>query len=199
MDPNQNLEGQELAKRVAPLRRQLTSLVFPPIPPNITLTQLGQELNPIGLTDPLGNLVSLQFQCDMPRTSDITTSSSVCTGAVIYKGPYQDAVARVNRHQGSYYVLKTNNHQHWSLTRPPGWRAVWLTLRFVSSVNEKAKPVPELTGDDGDFVLILLPQGANLLPNQHPSLPFIGPRPRLVMEGMLVGRSYVEASEICQF
>lgn len=198
MDPNQNPEGQELAKRPAPLGRQVPSFRLAPIPSNITLTQLKQELKPIGLFDHRGDLVGLDFFNDMGSPSDVATNSSICAGATIYKGPYQVALSHINRHQGSYYVLRTHDHQYFRSSRPTGWRLALMTLRFVGPVSRNAKPVPEMAGNDGDIVVVFLPKGAVPLPNHHPSLPFGGPRPRLVMEGILVGRSYVEASEICQ-
>ncbi|CVL11297.1 uncharacterized protein FPRN_11115 [Fusarium proliferatum] len=198
MDPIQIPEGQELAKRPAPLGRQPPSFTLAPIPSNINLTQLYQELKPIGLFDPLGNLVGLNFFNNTGYPSDVTTSSSICTGATIYKGQYQVALSHINRHQGSYYVLRTHDHQYFHSLRPTDWRLALMTLRFVGPVSGNAKPIPKMAGNDDDVVVLFLPKGAVLLPNHHPWLPFGGPRPRLVMEGILVGRSYVEASEICQ-
>ncbi|KAG4267255.1 hypothetical protein FPRO04_04867 [Fusarium proliferatum] len=131
MDPIQIPEGQELAKRPAPLGRQPPSFTLAPIPSNITLTHLYQELKPIGLFDPLGNLVGLNFFNNTGYPSDVTTSSSICTGATIYKGQYQVALSHINRHQGSYYVLRTHDHQYFHSLRPTDWRLALMTLRFV--------------------------------------------------------------------
>ncbi|KAF5716297.1 hypothetical protein FMUND_6446 [Fusarium mundagurra] len=129
-------------------------------------------------------------------------SSQICGGAIIYKGNHWEAVYQVNRHQGSYYVLSLSSPQHWNLAMAVGMRSAPMTLRFVSSVNRNAKPIRQVDGKKGmddDIVVILIPRGVPLFPSGYPPLPINGPRPRLVMEGMLVGRSYAEASQICQF
>ncbi|KAF5553513.1 hypothetical protein FNAPI_6745 [Fusarium napiforme] len=200
MNPNQNPEDQELAQSAASLRRQRTSLSIDPIPSNLSITRLMEEFNPLGLFDPLGNLVGLNFITRRGNHSHVTSASTICTGATIYKGPYQGALAHINSHRGSYYVLRTHCHQYFRGPRPTGWRVALMILRFVGPVNANAKPVPELAANNSDdFVVILLPQGAIMLPNGHPWVPLIVPPPQLVMEGVLVGRSSVEASEICQF
>jgi len=202
-DHIQDPEDREKIEGAAPLKRQRSSLSISPVPGNAVTPQRIPELKPIGLIDNEGNLAGLQFvnKPGEPHTN-VIASSSICAGAYIYKGPSQNALNYINAHQGSYYVLRL---KRWQLPPPRGWRMVWMNLRFLGPVNGNAKAFPELAGDPGDVVVILIPQGALVFPNEHPSdFPLIyslrpSPRPRLVLEFMLTGRHFSEATEICQF
>lgn len=196
--PSQDPKDHEKVEGAAPLGRQRTSLSMPPVPGNAVMPQRIRELKPIGLIDNQGNLVGLQFinQSGGPYTN-VTASSSICAGAYIYKGPSQNALNYINAHQGSYYVIRLKG---WQLPQPRGWRIVWMNLRFVGLANGNAKALPELAGNAGDVVVVFIPRGAPLFPNEVPSpIQTFFPHPRLVLEGMLIGRNFSEASEICQF
>ncbi|KAG5791038.1 hypothetical protein H9Q69_009916 [Fusarium xylarioides] len=200
MDPNQNPEDGEKTEEMAPLGRQRTSLSMSPSPANEHIPQQVRELKPISIVDDQGNLVGLHFvNSDGGPQTNVMASSQICGGAIIYKGPQYEAVYQVNRHKCSYHVLSLSSSQHWYLAMAVGMRSAPMTLRFVGSVNRNAKPIRQVDGKNGDVVVILIPRGVPFFPSGYPPLPINGPRPRLVMEGMLVGRSYAEASQICQF
>ncbi|KAF5687908.1 hypothetical protein FDENT_5198 [Fusarium denticulatum] len=188
MDPNQNPEDGEKTEDVAPL-----SML--PNPFNEPIPQEVRELKPIGIIDNQGNLVGLKFvNTDGGPQTHVTASSQICGGAIIYKGPEYDAVSVIN---------SLSSSQHWYNAMAVDMRSAPMTLRFVSSINRDAKPIRRVDSKHGsDLVLILIPPGVPFFPSEYPDyppLPINGPRPRLVMEGMLVGRSHAEASQICQF
>ncbi|KAF5588164.1 hypothetical protein FPANT_6696 [Fusarium pseudoanthophilum] len=206
MDPNQNPENGDKTENMAPLGRQHTSLSMVRIPAMAPMPQEVRELKTTAIVDDQGSLVGLQVvNPDGGPQTNVVASSQICGGAIIYKGSYWDAVYQINRHRGSYYVLILSASEHWNLATAVGMRSASMTLRFVSSVNRNARPIRQVDsekGKSGELVLILMPRGVPYFPNGYPPLPvdgINGPRPRLVMEGMLNGRHYAEASQICQF
>ncbi|KAF4502503.1 hypothetical protein FAGAP_1281 [Fusarium agapanthi] len=183
MDPNQSPEDREKTEDVAHLGIQRTSLSMSSNPGNAAMLQHIRGLKPFGLIDHQGNLVGLQFLNSHggPQTN-VMASSNICLGAILYKGPYQAALAHIHRHQGSYYMIRLGPSTIWTSALAAGFRSAPMTFRFLGFVNGNAKTFPELDGNAGDVVVILIPQGGPFFPNGHPSLPHNVLRPRLVME-----------------
>ncbi|KAF5977906.1 hypothetical protein FCOIX_6238 [Fusarium coicis] len=201
MDPNQNPEDCEKTEEMAPLERQRTSLSKPPCPAD--KTQQVRELKLISIVDDQGTLVGLKVvNSDGGPQTNVMASSQICGGALIFKGSGYDAFWQINRLKCPYYVLNLSPSRHWNLAMAVGMRSAPMTLRFVSSVDINAKPFRQVDGGKAmsdESVVILMPRGVPFFPEGYPPLPINGLRPRLVMEGMLVGRHHAEASEMCQF
>ncbi|CVK96775.1 uncharacterized protein FMAN_11104 [Fusarium mangiferae] len=199
-DPSQDPEDREMIEGAAPLKRPRTSLSMSPVPGNAAMPQLLGGMRLLGLIDCHINLVGLNLR-NMnggPRTN-VMAAARMCVGSTLYRGPYQSALAQTNNHNGPYYMINLCCN---SLFISPGarcWRTVEMTLRFVGTLNEDAKPVPKVAGSEGEFLVILIPRGVLLLPNRDSDLPYTSPRIRLVLEDMLEGQYLNEASKICQF
>ncbi|KAF5641067.1 uncharacterized protein FTJAE_4249 [Fusarium tjaetaba] len=203
MDPNQNPQDGEKTENMAPLGRQHTYLSISTLPAFGRIPEQVRELKPIAIVDNQGNLVGLQVvNLDGGPQTNVMDSNQICGGAIIHKGNYNDLAGQINLHKCPYHVLTLSSSRHWNLAMAVGMRSAPMTLRFVSSVNRDAKPIDLVDGNKGEndeSVVILMPRGVPFARSGHPPIPINGPRPRLVMEGMLVGRHHAEASEICQF
>ncbi|KAG9497485.1 hypothetical protein J7337_010346 [Fusarium musae] len=203
MDPNQKHEDGGKTENMAPLGRPHTVLLMSPTPGNTHIPHQVRELKPIAVVDNQGNLVGLQVvNSDGGPQTNVMASSQICGGPLIYKGNNRDTIWQINRLRCPYYVLSLSSSRHWNLAMAIGMRSAPMTLRFVSSLSRSAKPIRQVGGEKGksdDSVVILIPRGVPSFPSGHPPLLINGLGPRLVMEGMLVGRHHAEASEMCQF
>ncbi|KAF5594346.1 uncharacterized protein FSUBG_9448 [Fusarium subglutinans] len=201
MDPNQNPQDREQTEDVASSGTQGTSLSVPSNPGNAATPQHIRGLKPFALIDPHGNLAGLQFLTlthGGPQTN-VMASSDICLGATIYKRPYQAALAQIRSHPGPYYMIRLGPSKLWTSALAAGFRSVPMTFRFLEFMEGGAKRFPDLGGNVGDVVVILIPPGGPVFPNGYSPVPHNILRPRLVMEGMLVGTSYFSTSRICQF